>query len=61
MAPAVVGILRFRIDIVDKWLGNGMLVTQENLFPPPSMDKGYDQLLRCQDLLVDGYELTKYI
>lgn len=61
MAPAVVGILRFRIDIVDKWLGNGMLVTQENLFPPPSMDKGYDQLLRCQDLLVDGYELTKNI
>lgn len=61
MAPAVVGILRLRIDIVDKWLGDGTLVTQDNLFPPPSMDKGYDQLLRCQDLLVAGYELAKYV
>lgn len=61
MASAVVGILRMRIDIVDKWLGNGGLVTQENLFPPPSMDKGYDQLLLCQDLLEDGYDLMKYV
>lgn len=61
MAPAVVGIVRLRIDLVDKWLGNGMLLTQENMFPPPSMDKGYGQLLCCQDLLTSGYELAKYV
>lgn len=61
MSEAVVGILRMRIDIVDKWMGDGALVTQDNLFPPPSTDKGYDQLLLCQDLLVDGYRLTKYV
>lgn len=61
MSEAVVGVLRMRIDLVDKWMGDGTLVTQDNLFPPPSMDKGYDQLLLCQDLLVDGYRLTKYV
>jgi hypothetical protein len=61
MAPAVVGVLRLRIDMVDQWLGGGQLVTQDNLFPPPSMDKGYDQLLLCQDLLLSGYELAKYV
>lgn len=61
MAPAVVGIIRLRIDMVDKWMGNGQLLTQENLFPPPSMDKGYGQLLTCQNLLASGYELAKYV
>ena len=61
MASSVVGILRLRIDNVAKWLGEGLLVTQENLFPPPSMDKGYDQLLTCQDMLVDHYELAKFV
>ena len=36
-------------------------ITQENIFPPTSMDKGYGQLLQCQDLLAHGYELAKYV
>lgn len=61
MAQAVVGILRLRIDLVDEWLGNGALMTQENLFPPPSLDKGYNQLLHCSDVFTSGYELMKYV
>lgn len=46
MASQAIGILRVRIDIVDQWLGNGDLVSKENLFPSPSIDHGYNGLLK---------------
>ena len=45
VASQVVGVLKIRIDIADKWLGNGTLLTMENLFPPAAVDYGYDLLL----------------
>ena len=61
MAPYVIGAIRIRIDYASQWLGDGVLLSQENLFPPASKDKGYDQLLACQDLFRPPFELTKYI
>lgn len=46
MAPNVVGILRMRIDDVDKWLGNGELLSERGLFPDPQNDLGYGVLLQ---------------
>lgn len=60
-APAAIGILRCRIDFVDKWLGNGTLLTQENLFPPESVDKGYNLFNRNCDKFIPGYEIAKFI
>ena len=36
MASQAVGILRVRTDLANKWLGNGALVSFENLFPSPA-------------------------
>ena len=49
MAPNVVGIIRMRIDDVDKWLGNGELLSQNGLFPNPEDDLGYGVLLNHSD------------
>lgn len=45
MANQVVGIIQIRVDRILSWLGNGELLTQENLFPSPCYDQGYDALL----------------
>lgn len=50
MASDVVGILKLRIDRVTQWLGSGMMLTQNNLFPPASIDCGYDILLSRKDI-----------
>ena len=50
LAETIVGIIRMRIDRVAEWLGNGTLLTQENLFPSPAQDGGYDILLSREDL-----------
>lgn len=62
IAPAVIGIIKIRIDKVHEWMGNGGLLTQNNLFPPPAYDYGYDLLLSRADLFKDSeYSITKYV
>ena len=57
----VIGILKIRIDRADEWLGNGQLLTQDNLFPSPGYDYGYDLLLSKNDLFSQTeFEITKY-
>lgn len=62
MAPAVIGIIKIRIDKVHEWMGNGELLTQNNLFPPPAYDYGYDLLLSRDDLFKDSeYSIARYV
>lgn len=61
MSSAVVAILKIRIDRAKEWLGTGMLLSQENLFPPPGNDHGYDILLSRKDILKDTqFTFTRY-
>jgi hypothetical protein len=62
MATTVIGIIKVRIDSVREWIGTGTLLTQDNLFPPPGYDYGYDLLLTRTDLFEgSGYSITRYI
>lgn len=62
MATEVVGILKVRIDIAGQWLGSGDLLTQDNLFPPPSYDQGYEILLMRDDLFDSFmFRIAKYV
>lgn len=61
MATNVVGIIKIRIDRAKQWLGNGCLLSQENLFPPPAFDNGYDVLLSRTDLFNDQFMIARYI
>ena len=45
MATEVIAIIRVRIDRAASWIGDGFLLSQDNLFPPPAYDFGYDILL----------------
>lgn len=57
----VIGILKIRIDRTDEWLGNGQLLTQDNLFPSPGYDYGYDLLLSREDIFMKTeFEIAKY-
>ena len=60
MSSQIAAILRLRIDRVEKWLGNGSLLTQENLFPSPSIDQGYNNLLLHSDEFVKPFDIKKY-
>lgn len=62
MASSVIGIIKLRIDNVLDWMGTGELLTQNNLFPPPAYDYGYDLLLTRKDLL-DGsdFSIARYV
>lgn len=61
LASEVVGIVRIRLDKASNWLGNGVLLTQENLFPAPAYDLGYDILLSRTDLFTkQEYSITRY-
>ena len=62
MATEVIGILRMRIDRVAHWLGNGILLSQDNLFPSPMNDYGYDLLLQLPNsFFPDGFSVVKYV
>ena len=62
LADTIIGILKIRIDRVKEWIGEGKLLTQDNLFPPPSYDQGYDILLSRSDIFDDnGFFITRYI
>ena len=61
LASNVVGIIKIRIDRVKQWIGTGELLTQNNLFPPPAYDNGYDILLSRNDLFDDDFNIARYI
>ena len=50
MSSQVIGILSVRIDKAAEWLGQGSLLTEQNLFPSPSIDQGYNTLLMHSDI-----------
>ena len=51
LSSQVVGIFRLKTTDVITWIGNGSLLSQQNLFPAPPYDHGYNVLLsRQQDL-----------
>lgn len=60
MSNQVTAILRVRIDRVAEWLGNGALLTQENLFPSPSVDHGYNNLLLNSELFKEPFNIKLY-
>ena len=61
MASQVCAIFRIRIDRAAKWIGTGDMLTQENLFPSPAYDGGYDRLLQRDDLFkTQNFEIAKY-
>lgn len=60
MSSQVVGILRIRIDHAGQWLGHGMLMTKDNIFPSPSIDQGYNTLLLRTDIFKNPFEILKY-
>jgi len=61
MATSVVGIIKIRIDRAKQWIGSGELLSQDNLFPPPAYDNGYDILLQRSDLFEGEFSITKYV
>ena len=62
MATQVIGIIKIRIDRICSWIGSGSLLTQDNLFPAPAYDCGYDALLDCEDLFVKyGFSIARYV
>lgn len=61
LSTNVIGIIKIRIDRAQEWLGNGKLLTQENLFPAPSYDFGYDMLLSRSDIFNEQFSIARYI
>lgn len=63
MATEVVGVIKIRIDRAANWLGDGELLTQQNMFPNQAYDRGYDLLLRTEeDFLSDtDNHILRYI
>ena len=59
MASQVTTILRVRIDRVIEWLGEGSLFTQDNLFPSPSIDQGYNNLLMHENIFKKPFDIKK--
>lgn len=45
LSDGVVCIIRLTVDLVSQMMGDGLLVKQENFFPPPKYDLGYRTLL----------------
>lgn len=60
MASQVTAILRVRIDKAIEWLGEGILLTKENLFPSPSIDQGYNNLLMNSERFKKPFNIIKY-
>lgn len=61
LASQVVGIIKIRVDKADEWLGNGTLLTQSNLFPPPAIDQGYYTLLEYYTELTGNFRIKNYL
>ena len=60
MASQVIAILRVRIDYAARWLGEGALLSQANLFPSPSVDQGYNNLLMHDEVFTYPFEILRY-
>lgn len=60
LSSNVIGVIKIRIDRAQEWLGNGQLLTQENLFPAPSYDFGYDLLLSRLDIFSEQFSIIRY-
>ncbi len=60
LASQVVSILKIRTDRVDEWLGNGHLLTKDNLFPSPGIDQGYNTLLMHSEIFKYQFQIIKY-
>ena len=60
MATEIIGIVRVRIDRAASWIGDGFLLSQDNLFPPPAYDFGYDILLSRKDLFDGNNNIIRY-
>lgn len=50
LSKNVIAIARMRIDKVSNWIGQGSLLSNENLFPSPAYDYGYEILLQREDI-----------
>lgn len=62
MASNVIAVVRLRIDHVSGWIGEGSLLSNQNLFPSPAYDYGYELLLQRTDLFATEYQnITQYV
>lgn len=62
MSLQVCAILRVRIDLANQWLGQGEMLTSENMFLPPAYDGGYARLLQRYDIFEgEGFSIIKYV
>lgn len=55
----IVGIIKINVGKVESWLGNGCLLSAQNLFPSPIDDEGYNIFLKRSDLFDD--KIVKYV
>ena len=56
----VVGIVRIKTSLINKMLGDGSLLSQNNFFPSPEIDTGYAKLLTLEGNLLAKNMLEKY-
>lgn len=62
VASNVIAVVRLRIDNVSGWIGEGSLLTNQNLFPSPAYDYGYELLLQRNDLFATKYQnIAQYV
>ncbi len=62
LASNVIAIIRLRIDRVAAWIGEGNLLSNQNLFPSPAYDYGYEILLQRKDLFATEYHnIAQYV
>lgn len=61
MSKQVIGVVCGRVDRISSWLGNGELLSQSSMFPPPCYDAGYDLLLSRANFFSElGVSIVKY-
>lgn len=62
VASNVIAVVRLRIDNVSAWIGEGSLLSNQNLFPSPAYDYGYELLLQRSDLFATEYQnIAQYV
>lgn len=62
VASNVIAVVRLRIDNVSAWIGEGSLLSNQNLFPSPAYDYGYELLLQRSDLFASDYQrIAQYV
>ena len=60
LSDGVVCVLRLTVELVDKMMGEGLLVQPENFFPPAEIDNGYKILLGRENVQPFGSPSKKY-